>query len=53
MIIDSQLTLDFEHRTSLSGENFLVANCNRDAISWIDAWPNWPAPALVVFGPPG
>jgi len=53
VITGSQLILDFEHRTALSGEDFLVANCNRDAISWIDSWPNWPAPALVVFGPPG
>ena len=51
MTKDSQLILDFEHRVALSGEDFLVANCNRDAINWIDAWPNWSAPALVVFGP--
>ena len=53
MISDSQLTLDFEHRTALSSEDFLVADCNRDAISWIDVWPNWPTPVLVIFGPVG
>jgi chromosomal replication initiation ATPase DnaA len=53
VISDSQLTLDFEHRIALSGEDFLVADCNREAISWIDLWPNWPTPALVIFGPVG
>ena len=53
MIADRQLTLDFEHRPALTGEDFLVADCNREAIDWIDAWPEWPAPALVIVGPPG
>ena len=53
MIADRQLTLEFEHRTSQSGEDFLVADCNRQAIDWIDAWPHWPAPALVIVGAAG
>ncbi|HEY4135065.1 MAG TPA: DnaA/Hda family protein [Alphaproteobacteria bacterium] len=48
-----QLAFDFGHRASLSGEDFIVAPCNADAVAWIDAWPNWPAPALVIHGPPG
>jgi chromosomal replication initiation ATPase DnaA len=53
VIVDNQLTLDFDHRAALSGEDFLVADCNRDAISWIDIWPNWPTPVVVIFGPAG
>jgi chromosomal replication initiation ATPase DnaA len=48
-----QLAFDFGHRPSLSGDDFIVAPCNADAVAWIDAWPNWPAPALVIHGPPG
>lgn len=48
-----QLTFDFGHRPSLGGDDFLVAPCNADAVAWIDAWPTWPAPALVIHGPPG
>jgi chromosomal replication initiation ATPase DnaA len=51
VIADSQLTLDFDHRAALSGEDFLVADCNREAINWIDIWPNWPTPVVVIFGP--
>lgn len=48
-----QLAFDFSHRPSVSGEDFIVAPCNRTAVAWVDSWPDWPAPALVVYGPPG
>lgn len=53
MSAEHQLTLKFEHRVALAGEDFLVSDCNRDAIDWIDAWPAWPAPALAIVGPAG
>ncbi len=49
----SQLALDFDHRPSLGGEDFLIAPPNTEAVRWLDAWPDWPGPALVVFGPGG
>ena len=33
--------------------DFFVAPCNRDAVAWVDRWPEWPAPALVLHGPAG
>ncbi len=48
-----QLPLDFEHRPSLTGEDFLVVESNRDAVIWLDRWPDWPTPALVIYGPAG
>ncbi len=49
----SQLALDFDHRPSLGGEDFLIAPPNAEAVRWLDAWPDWPGPALVIFGPGG
>ena len=49
----SQLALDFDHRPSLGGEDFLIAPPNAEAVRWLDAWPDWPGPALVIFGPAG
>ncbi|MEK9725337.1 MAG: DNA replication protein, partial [Rhodospirillaceae bacterium] len=46
-----QLPLDFEHRPALGGEDFLVADCTRDAGAWVARWPDGPSPALVVHGP--
>lgn len=34
-------------------EDFVVAAGNREAVAWIDRWPDWPAPALAVGGPAG
>ena len=48
-----QLAFDFSHRPSLSGEDLIVAPCNQTAVAWVDSWPSWPAPALVVHGPAG
>ncbi len=46
-----QLLLDLGHRTALAREDFLVAPCNEDAVAWIDLWPEWPAPAMILHGP--
>jgi chromosomal replication initiation ATPase DnaA len=48
-----QLVLDLGHRPALGEADFLVAPCNRAAIQWLDRWPNWPAPALTLYGPAG
>lgn len=48
-----QLALDLGHRPALGGDDFLVAPCNAAALDWLDRWPDWPAPALVVHGAPG
>ena len=48
-----QLPLALSHQPALDAANFLVADSNRDAVRWIERWPEWPATALVVFGPPG
>lgn len=46
-----QLTFDLGHRSALGRDDFLIADNNRDAVSWIDLWPEWPAPALILYGP--
>jgi chromosomal replication initiation ATPase DnaA len=53
MTRSEQLTLDLGHRPSLGREDFLVALCNQDAVAWVDRWPDWPGPALVIHGPAG
>ncbi len=48
-----QQTFDWGVRPALGREDFLVAPCNEAAVAWIDRWPDWPGPALVIHGPPG
>jgi DnaA regulatory inactivator Hda len=48
-----QIPLDLGHRSAMGEADFLVAPGNQDAVAWLDSWPDWPAPALVIFGPCG
>ena len=46
----SQIPFDFDHRPALGGEDFLVAPSNAEAVKWVEMWPNWPRPVLVIVG---
>ncbi len=46
-----QIAFDLGHRTAMGRDDFLVAPGNQDAVAWIDLWPEWPAPVLVLYGP--
>ncbi len=48
-----QFVFGFEHRPALGEESFLVAPGNRDAVAWIDRWPDWPGRVLAIHGPEG
>jgi chromosomal replication initiation ATPase DnaA len=49
-----QLTLDLAlPPPTYAREDFVVAEGNRQALAWIDRWPDWPAPALSLNGPTG
>ena len=49
----AQLPLTLGHKVALGAEDFLVAPCNRIAAEWIERWPDWPFPALILVGPSG
>jgi len=49
----AQLTLDFSHRPALGSDDFLVATPNAEAVRWLESWPDWPGPALVIHGAAG
>jgi chromosomal replication initiation ATPase DnaA len=48
-----QLVFDFSRRPALDQSNFFISDNNALAFGWIERWPNWPSPALVLYGPPG
>lgn len=50
----NQLTLELAlPPPTYAREDFVVAGGNREALAWVDRWPDWPAPALAVSGPTG
>ncbi|MEK9678327.1 MAG: DnaA/Hda family protein [Rhodospirillaceae bacterium] len=48
-----QIPFEFEHLPALGGDDFFVAPSNNAVVQWIDKWPHWPSPVLVIFGPSG
>ncbi|MCB9947860.1 MAG: DNA replication protein [Rhodospirillaceae bacterium] len=48
-----QLPLDLGRWPSFAPEDFLVTESNREASAWVDRWPDWPGPAIVIHGPRG
>ena len=49
-----QLTFDLAlPPPTYAREDFVVAEGNREALAWLDRWPDWPAPALALSGPAG
>lgn len=48
-----QLSLDLPYRTAYGREAFWVAPCNSQAVAWIDKYPDWPVPAVFIYGPMG
>lgn len=50
----SQLTLDLAlPPPTYARDDFVIATGNREALAWVDRWPDWPAPALALHGPVG
>ena len=49
-----QLTFDLGEEVSLNRDDFIASSSNKDALAWIDSWPNWPVnvSGLNVFGAP-
>ena len=49
----AQLVLPLGSRPALGREDFIVGEGNREAVAFIDAWPDWPAPVAALHGPAG
>ncbi|WP_374383011.1 hypothetical protein [Dongia sp.] len=49
----TQLPFDLPPRNAMGAADFVASRSNEAALTLIDSWPNWPAPALAVHGPAG
>lgn len=47
-----QIPFDLGSRHAMGREDFQVGSSNAAAVGWIDRWPEWPAPVLILQGPP-
>ena len=49
----AQLPFDLGSRSAYGREDFFVSSCNEQAVAWLDRWPDWPSPMLVLQGDKG
>lgn len=48
-----QLVFDLARPGAFGRADFLVSDSNLAALRWVERWPQWPSPALLVHGPTG
>ncbi len=49
----SQLPLPLSYRIAMGESEFFVSEANADAVAWLDRWPDWPQPQVLLVGPEG
>lgn len=49
----AQLPFDLGSRSAYGREDFFVSRCNEQAVAWLDRWPEWPSPILILQGDKG
>ena len=45
-----QYIFSFPTHEKLTRDNFIIADCNRDAFDILQKYPDWPAPFLAIYG---
>jgi chromosomal replication initiation ATPase DnaA len=48
----SQLVLPLEPLNAMTRADFIAVPGNQRALAFLDSWPDWPASAAALFGPP-
>ena len=50
---DTQIPLELSPEPANGFESFIITDGNRIAVTALRAWPDWPAPVLLLLGPEG
>jgi DnaA regulatory inactivator Hda len=48
-----QYPLTLPHNEAMDIDDFMITNSNRDAMAWVNRWPDWPARCFIIYGPSG
>ena len=48
-----QLILNLRSLPSMGRNDYFVSEVNKEAVSWLDSWPNWTTFGFIVCGPLG
>ncbi|MCL2474412.1 MAG: DnaA/Hda family protein [Alphaproteobacteria bacterium] len=48
-----QIPLELPFTDAMETDNFLMTECNQEAVQWIQKWSEWEHTGLVIIGSPG
>lgn len=48
-----QIPLPLPHHEAMEADDYLISASNREAVMWVNSWPEWPSHCLVILGPQG
>ncbi|MGD9639107.1 MAG: DnaA/Hda family protein [Alphaproteobacteria bacterium] len=48
-----QIPLNFQCETSYLAEDFIVSKENQDAVFFLEEWPDWQSPVVIIYGASG
>lgn len=51
--MNKQIPISFPIHSSYSASDFMPLSCNEQAMIWIDKYPDWPYPAIIIYGEKG
>lgn len=51
--MNAQIPLSFPVKEAMNADDYMVLPCNQDAYAWIQKYPDWSYPALIVYGEEG
>ena len=49
MVTNKQLPFDLNNNSTYERDNFFISSSNKEAISWIDKWPDWGSPSILII----
>jgi len=52
-MMSSQIPLLFPVDESYDPHDFIPLSCNQGALGWIERYPDWPYPAVIIYGEKG
>jgi len=48
-----QIPMDFPVQESYAPQDFMALPCNEAALAWVNRFPDWPYPAVILYGEQG
>jgi chromosomal replication initiation ATPase DnaA len=52
-VVRNQFAFNLQGQAALGRDDFFASEANKAALAWVERWPQWPGPVLIIHGAPG